>query len=169
MAPEASAAVVTAKKKGEGGLEKDLPSGCNCYMQILSIDGHDGFWGLKDVTAPMYTPEFKVIGEGQMWLESPGNFIPLPTPFLPLAPPDAGCHKFQFFVDQSPEGQIVTLNTKVICCQSGSTCTEDNAATVTYHSFQLVGENSPLQAVYVYRKLSCYVLIAGEENCDPRF
>ena len=169
VAPDASTEAVAAKKKGEGSLEKDLPGDCNCYMQILSIDGHDDKWIIEDITAPLYTPGFKVLGMGQTWMESGGNYVALPTPFLPLAPPDAGCHKFKVTVFNLPEDQTATLFTKVICCQSETSCSEDNAATTTYHQFSVTGDENPFAKDIFHRKFACTVLIAGEDNCDPRY
>ena len=160
--------VVLAKKGDVDDFYKDgTSSGCNCYMQILSISGHSGYWRLHDVSNPAYNPEFNVLGNGPTWYNS-GSYDPLPSAFLPLAPPDAGCHHFEFTVYGGVQNSTVTLFTSVICCDGAGSCTEGNAATQTYHQFSVV-VSSDIHTEDFFKKFSCTVLPAGEEDCDPRF
>ncbi len=168
VAPDASAEVVAAKKKGEEGLEKDVPSDCNCKMQVLSMSSnYTSPWRFADLTSLVGTypyqtgSNFLIQGVGNAY-QMPGvGLVDLPTPYMPLDPPDAGCHKFDLWLfNTSNDGEPVTLFTKVICCEGGINCTEANASTETYHQFTI---NTAPSQVQFWKYFSCSFIPAGDE------
>ena len=132
VAPEASAEIVAAKKKGERSLEKDVDpnEGCQCYMSVTGTANMGNWsWTLEDVTDPS-TANLALAGNVSGWTEQGGSggYQPYPSPYFPLTPPDAGCHQFLFTL--AKEGGInppenAELYTSVRCYdQEGDLATE---------------------------------------------
>jgi len=95
-----------------------------------------------------------------MWLKPGSGMVELPSDFFDLDPPDAGCHKFDFWLlgGGVPE-QAVTLFTKVICCEGGGDCTEESASTVTYHQFTVPAGEDRVQS---WKYFACEVIPAQD-------
>ncbi len=155
VAPEASAEVVTAKKKGEDGLEKDLPSDCNCYMRILSVSGYDNrIWAMWQVEDDI-EQEFSFFGRGNTWVFN-GNFLPLPSEFRPLVGFDVDCHHLVVSLTEGVSEDEVIFTSEVKCYQGGS------LATTTYHQFVI----SPGEELsHFWRRFLCRYL-TGDESSD---
>ena len=166
--------VVLSKKGDVDDLYKDgTSSGCNCYMSITGITGIDTagggqFWSFRDITDLDYSPYFSFSGFGNQYNSSSGGMLPFPTPFSALAPPDTGCHHFRFILGGTIPPNDVVLHATVRCYteESGS----EVLATETFHDF--VFQDGTPQNGYegirlFWRKVSCAVIIAGEEDCTP--
>ncbi len=168
MAPEASAEVVTAKKKGEGSLEKDVDpnAGCTCYMSFTGVENlENAQWTLEDVTDPDWEPAFSYGGTASGWSEQSGSgFQPYPSPYFPLAPPDAGCHKFLVgFYFSPPEN--AKLHTSVRCYdQNGDLATE---VFFTFSMDEIDQPAPPIPGGYDWRLTSCTYLYQTPGEPDP--
>ncbi len=179
MTPEASAEVVTAKKKGEGGLEKDVDpnAGCTCYMSFTGTANIENlYWFLEEDTNGPGT--FAYVGNSEGWKHQSGTgYLPYPSPYFPLDPPEAGCHRFVYTLATSsgsfpnPAPTDATLYTSVKCYNA-----EGDLQTTTYHAF-VFSDGVPIhplipEFVYIWRLFSClYLFDDGTANtssdCAP--
>ncbi len=150
-------------------MEKDFPeTACHCKLQVTEVryvdsgNFYEGLWRLRDASDP--NSPLQIVGNGQTWnYYNTGTFVPLPTDYLWLTPPDAGCHHFQLFL-YPLTGEPVVVYAKVICCENGADCTEENASTITLHEFVHTGESPYNQNFFHF--LSCLILPEGEGDCS---
>ena len=152
---------MAAKKKGEGGLEKDLPE-CRCYMRVTGVEniGGEG-WHLIDFTGVAESgyqdPAFCIDGlpENEAWKWcTGGSFFEygFPTPFRELNPPSSGNHMFYAFFSDSQSGPA-TIYTQVNCYHGS--IAEGDLATTTYHVFSTangIPTEDPLLNAWIFNK-----------------
>ncbi len=162
VAPEASTEAVAAKKKGEGGLEKDLPD-CECEMRILDTQGYDGIWVLAESELGPYGAAipggYQIVGMGTQW-NNDGNWVPLPSSFRPFATIAPNCYRLKLTFLPSPPTTTFTLSAEVECCRGSFGCF------TTYPEFVF----NPDQGNFgdFYRYFACEPFIEGEEPpCPP--
>ena len=168
VAPDASTETVAAKKKGEGSLEKNVELDCSCEIQVVSIDNiPDGVqWFFRDITDLDYFPLCSFAGVGNFYYTSMG-MDPLPTPFLPLAPPDPGCHHFRIIIPQWQDlSDIVTFHTIMRCTGelNGNPLETEVAYDFVFQEGVQQGEYEGIRLFW--RKASCFVIPDGEDCLD---
>jgi len=173
VAPDASAEVVGAKKKGEGSLEKDVDpnAGCQCYMSFTGTANMDGLvWTLEDATDPYVIPPFAFTGVTSGWDEqfNGGGYEPYPSPYFPLAPPDAGCHKFLFLVygDEALADNAI-LYTSVRCYDQNGDLATEVFFPFTVEETDNSGGFGLAPGGYVWRLTSCTYLYQTPGEPDP--